>query len=63
MTEEKLDWVNTQYVADKLGVSVGKARKVIVESGVAIWYVGKRIKVIRKDADELVERLQLGRRI
>ena len=63
MDEQKLDWVSTAYVAEKLGVSRGKARQVIRDSGIAIYMVGNRIRVIRKDADEMVERLALGRRI
>lgn len=63
MVDEKLDWVNTAYVADKLGVSPGKARKVIKDSGIAVYLVGNRIRVIRKDADEMIERLALGRKI
>ena len=63
MSEEKLDWVGTAYVAEKLSVSPGTARKVIRESGIAIYYVGNRVRVIRKDADEMIERKLLGRRI
>lgn len=61
MTEEKLDWVGTKYVAEKLNVSPGKARKVIQESGIAVYHIGNRIRVIRKDADEMIERKRLGR--
>lgn len=54
MDEKLSEWVSTADVAEALGVSMSKARKVIRDEGLTVFTVGSRWKIYREDLERLV---------
>jgi hypothetical protein len=52
--EKQQEWVGTKFVAEALGISMSKARK-LVEAEMTVFVVGSRWKILREDADRVIE--------
>lgn len=55
---DKTEWVTTLDVAEMLGVSTSKARKVIIEEKLTVFTVGSRWRILREDVELLVEKVK-----